>query len=86
MIINLMQHFVKTIQFSSNMSLFRQKLRLFEFHFENIQLKFIMNSIKSFSQNTDAETFIMNVFDTFFIIVHDDTQTETEKAVMIEYH
>jgi len=45
-----------------------------------------MNSIKSFSQNIDAETFTINVFDTFFITVHDDTQTETEEAVMIEYH
>jgi len=77
---------VKTIQFSSNTDLLRQKLRLFEFCFENIQLELIMNSIESFSQNTDTETFTMSAFDTFFIIIHDDTQTETEKAVMTEYH
>ena len=68
------------------MSLLRQKSRLFEFHLENIQLELIMNSIESFSQNTDTETFTMSVFDIFFIIIHDDTQTETEKAVMTEYH
>jgi len=45
-----------------------------------------MNSIKSFSQNIDAEMFTMNVFNIFFIIVHDDTQTETEEAVMTEYY
>jgi len=45
-----------------------------------------MNSIESLSQNIDAETFTINVFDIFFIIVHDDTQTETEKIVMTEYY
>jgi len=45
-----------------------------------------MNSIESFSQNTNTETFTMSAFDTFLIIVHDDTQTETEEAVMTEYH
>ncbi len=45
-----------------------------------------MNSIESFSWNTDTETFTTSVFDTFFIIVHDDTQTEMKKAVMIEYY
>ena len=28
----------------------------------------------------------MSAFDTFLITVHDDTWTETEKAVMTEYH
>jgi len=32
-----------------------------------------MNFIKSFSQNTDAETFTISVFDIFFIIIYDDT-------------
>jgi len=45
-----------------------------------------MNSIESFSQNTDAETFMMSAFSTFFIIIYDDTWTETEKTVMTEYH
>jgi len=27
-----------------------------------------------------------SVFSTFLIIIHDDTQTETEKAVMTKYH
>jgi len=68
------------------MSLFRQKLRLFEFCLKNIQLELIMNFIKSFLQNTDTEMFTMNVFNIFFIIIHDDTQTKTEKTVMTEYH
>ena len=28
----------------------------------------------------------MSVFDTFFITVHDNTQTETEEAIMTEYY
>jgi len=28
----------------------------------------------------------MSAFSTFLIIIHDDTQTRTEKAVMTEYH
>jgi len=49
MTIDLSQHFVKTIQFSSNTDLLRQKLRLLELHLKNVQLKLIMNSIESFS-------------------------------------
>jgi len=45
-----------------------------------------MNSIESFSQNTDAKVFTMSAFNTFFIIIHDNIQTETEEAVMTEYH
>jgi len=45
-----------------------------------------MNFIESFSQNINAETFTTSAFSTFLIIVHDDAQTETEKAVMIEYY
>jgi len=55
-------------------------------HFKNIQLEFITNSIKSFSQNTDTETFTISIFSTFFIIIYDNIQTETEEAVMTEYH
>jgi len=54
------------------MNLLRQKSRLFKLHLKNVQLKLITNSIESFSQNTDTETFMMSVFDTFLIIVHDD--------------
>jgi len=45
-----------------------------------------MNSIESFSQNTDAGTSTTSAFSTFLIIVHDDTQARTEEAVMTEYH
>jgi len=86
MIIDLLQHFVKTVQFSSNMSLLKQKLKLFEFHLKNIQLELIMNSIKSFSQNTNTETFTMSVFSIFFIVIHDDTQTKIKETVMTKYH
>jgi len=68
------------------MSLLRQKLRLFELHLKNVQLELIMNSIESFSQNTDTETFTMSAFSTFLIVIHDDTQTRAEEAVMTEYY
>jgi len=45
-----------------------------------------MNSVKSFSQDTDVETFTINAFSTFFIFIYDDTWTETEKTVMTKYH
>jgi len=73
MIISLSQHFVKTIQFSNNISLFRQKLKLFEFHFKNIQLKLITNFIENLSQNTNTKMFTISAFNTFLIIIHNDT-------------
>ncbi len=45
-----------------------------------------MNSIESFSQNINAETFTTNAFNTFFIIIYNDAQTETKKTVMTKYH
>jgi len=68
------------------MSLFKQKLRLLRFCLKKIQFELIMNFIESFSQNIDIKTFTMNVFNIFFIFIHDDIQTETEKVVMTEYY
>jgi len=86
MTIDLLQHFVKTIQFSSNTDLLRQKLKLFELHLKNVQLKLITDSIESFLQDTDTEMFTISAFSTFLIVIHDDTQTRTEEAVMTEYY
>jgi len=74
------------IQFSSNTDLFRQKLRLLELCVKNVQLKFITNSIKSFSQNINTETFTTSAFDRFFIVIYNDTWTRTEETVMTEYY
>ena len=85
-ILSLTQHFVKTVQFSSNTGLLNKKLRLFGFHFQDVWLKLITNSIESFPQNTDAGTSTTSAFSTFLIIIHDDAWTGTGETVMTGHH